>query len=78
MSIQGTGVTEHRPAAALVALLDAIRDNLPVDAWVVDQLLDLQPSPAHAKALLVSLAAHDLVPADEASEIMGARELEAV
>lgn len=50
---------------AMHQLVDAIRDNVLLDAWAVDELLDMQPSNEHAKALLVALGIYELIPTDE-------------
>ena len=64
--------------AALHELVAALRENCFLDQWAVDELLDMQPSNEHAKALLVALGVHELVPVDEAGEAMAARGLGAV
>ena len=61
--------------AALHELVGAIRDNLFLDQATVDELLDMQPSNEHAKALLVALGVHELLPVHETVEAMHERGL---
>jgi hypothetical protein len=51
--------------AALIALVAALRDNVFLEPWAVDELADMQPDNAHAKALLCALGACDLIPPDQ-------------
>jgi hypothetical protein len=64
--------------AAPLALIAAIRDNVYLEQWALDELLDMQPSNEHAKALLVALAMCEIVPDAEADEAMVSRSLGAV
>ena len=70
-----TASNRQDAVASAFALIDAIRDNCHLERWAVDELLDLQPSNEHAKALLVALAVHEILPPDEADEAMASRSL---
>ena len=59
-----------------MALVAAIRDNVFLDDWALDELVDMQPNILHAKAMLVALGAHSLVPADRCEIAMLERDLE--
>lgn len=62
------------PAAAL-DLIAAIRDDLPLEPQALDELLDMQPSPQHAKALLCGLASRGIIRPEDAEIAMIDREL---
>ena len=51
--------------AALLALAAAIRDNVFLDPADLDELIDLQPDQTHAKAMLVALGLHGIIPPDQ-------------
>ena len=69
----------ERPVGSIVAalheLVAAIRDNVFLEPGTVDELLDMQPSNEHAKALLVALGVHELLPVHETVEVMCERGL---
>lgn len=68
----------HSTVAALHELVGALRDNVFLEPWAIDELLDMQPSNEHAKALLVALSIHELLPADDAGDAMRGRGLASV
>ena len=61
--------------AAALALVAAIRDQIYLEQWALDELLDMQPTNEHAKALLCALAACDIIPADQCEIAMLDRDL---
>lgn len=61
--------------AALHELVAAIRDNVFLEPGSVDELLDMQPSNEAAKALLVALGVHELIPVHETVDVMCERGL---
>lgn len=74
----GQAPTRQEPTQALYALVAAIRDNAFLEQWALDELLDMQPSNEHAKALLCGLVACDIVPPSECEIAMIDRDLGAV
>lgn len=61
--------------AAAMALVAAIRDNVFLEQWALDELLDMQPSNEHAKALLCALGVCNIVPPAECEIVMLDRDL---
>ena len=61
--------------ALLSELVGARRDNVFLEPRTVDELLDMQPSNEHAKALLVALGVHELIPVHETVDVMCERGL---
>ena len=65
---------DHAPPrdgiTAAFALINAIRDGVPLEQWALDELLDLQPSNEHAKALLSQMAAAGIVRPEDAELAM--------
>ena len=77
---QGTSIAvpSQDANAAALALVAAIRDQVYLEQWALDELLDMQPSNEHAKALLCALAACGIIPDDECEIAMIGRELSSV
>lgn len=60
----------NQATAAHFALVAAIRDNVFLEDWALDELLDAQPDGTHAKQLLVALAVLGIAPEDAAGIVM--------
>lgn len=63
---------------ALYALVAALRDQVYLEQWAVDELLDMQPTNEHAKALACALGACDIIPDDECELALIDRDLVAL
>ena len=74
----GQAPTRQEPGQALYALVAAIRDQVYLEQHALDELLDMQPSNEHAKALLCAFAACDIIPPSECEIAMIDRDLGAV
>ena len=71
----GQAPIRQEPGQALYALVAAMRDNILLEQWALDELLDMQPTNEHAKALLCALEIHGFIAPDECEIAMLDRDL---